>query len=109
LFPADGQRPPPPVRRHPRHPEPSRDPRSLAPTSINSAAASRTRPGEPSPARSTRRHPGTSWFRHSARCAAVTRAHNPPQLKIFSCWVCGRSGLAGVLAHRQRMSRSPCR
>jgi hypothetical protein len=38
-----GQRPPPLVRRHPRHPEPPATSRSLVPASISSAAASRTR------------------------------------------------------------------
>jgi hypothetical protein len=42
LLPAGRQRPPPPVRRHPRHPELFRDPRSLAPASSSSAADSRT-------------------------------------------------------------------
>jgi hypothetical protein len=39
---ARGQRPPPPVRRHPRRPEPLRDLTVTGPASIISAAASRT-------------------------------------------------------------------
>lgn len=42
-----------------------------------------------------------------ARCR---RAQSMPTVPlVISCWACGRSGLADVLAHRQRMSRSPCR
>ena len=39
---ASGQRPPPPVRRHPRHPERFATSRSKTPASISSAAANRT-------------------------------------------------------------------
>jgi hypothetical protein len=57
--------------------------RSLAPSSISSAAASRTRSRRPVLRRSARRHRGTSWFRHSARCATSPEAADHRRDRVF--------------------------
>ena len=76
-----GQRPPPPIHRHPRHPEMPGDLPITDPASIRSAAATGPAPGGHAQLQSARHHRDTSHNRHTAPRA---RRHQTitPQLKI---------------------------